>query len=121
MRPYPLMATRMVMLGSFRSALLQYAFHGFHYIVHSESEVFEQLRARRRFTVPVDTDHRAFEADVLAPVVADTGFDGDLGQRRNQHYVLVHRRLAVENRRAGHRHDPNRNALPGKLLLRAEG
>src|SRR6266853_152726 len=68
-----------------RFSLLQYAFHGLHHIVHGETEVLEQFRAGRRLAVAVDPDHRAFEPDVLAPVVADTGFDADLGQRGNQH------------------------------------
>src|SRR5438477_10424588 len=100
------MATRMIMQGSFGFPLLQYAFHGLHHIVHGETEVLEQFRAGRRLAVALDPDHRAFEPDVLAPVVADTGFDGDLGQRGNQHDVLVYLWMAVENRCAWHGHTP---------------
>src|SRR6266852_5974541 len=114
------MATRMLIQTPSGFSLLQYASNGVHYLLDGKAEVFEQLRPGRRFTVAIDADHGALEPDILAPVVADTGFDCDLGQSRDQDHVPVHRRLAVERRGAGHRHDPNRNALLGQLLLRAQ-
>src|SRR5712691_10786093 len=97
---------------------VQDTFYGLHHVVHGETEVLEELCAGRRFAVPVDTDHRAFQADVLAPVVAHAGLDRDFGQSRYQDDVLVHRGLTVEDRGAGHGYHPHRDALFAELLFR---
>src|SRR5512135_1976315 len=80
--------------------------------VDGEAEVLEQGLGRRRRAETIDADHGAIEADVLAPVVADAGFDRDpLATRRRQHAVAVGLRLAVEQVRARHRHDARGNAF----------
>jgi hypothetical protein len=47
-----------------------------------EAEELEQLAGRGRFAEAVDADDGAFEADVLAPEIADTGLDGDARNTR---------------------------------------
>src|SRR6478736_467966 len=75
-----------------------------------EAEILEQRFGRRRRAETVDADHGAVEADVLAPVVGDAGFDRDaLAARRRQHAVAIRLRLTIEQVRAWNRHDPRGN------------
>src|SRR2546425_259352 len=105
------MATRMLIQTPSGFSLLQYASNGVHHVLDGKAEVFEQLRPGRRFTVAIDADYGALKPDILAPVVADTGFDCDLGQSRDQDHVPVHRRLAVERRGRSEEHTSELQSL----------
>src|ERR1700751_2233500 len=80
--------------------------------VDGEAEILEQRFGRRRCAEPVDADHGAVEADVLAPVIGHPGFDRDaLAARSWQHFVAVRLRLAIEQVRTRHRNDARGNTV----------
>ena len=46
-----------------------------HDIIYGETEQLKQFTRGRRLAKAIDTNYVAFEANVLAPEVADTGFN----------------------------------------------
>lgn len=91
------------------------------HVIDRQPEVLEYRRGRRRFAEAIDTDHIAFQPDVLVPAIRHAGFDGKSGHSAWQNGLSVCGTLAIECVGGGHRYDAYTDAVPGEHLARAHG
>src|SRR5512139_2428373 len=68
--PFPCVSASRCLCGS----VFQYSPHGLRHVLGRKAEMLEQLAGRRGLAEAVDTDHRALQPDILAPVVRDPRF-----------------------------------------------
>src|SRR5258708_28851474 len=82
--------------------------------------MLEDIARGRGLAVAIYADHRAVEADILAPEIGNASFHRDSRNSVRQNGFSVIARLAGEDRRGRHGHDTYANSSFGKLLLRAQ-
>src|SRR5258706_12838426 len=83
--------------------------------------MLEEIAGGGGLAKAIHAHHRAFETDVLSPIVADACLDRYLWELPRQHGVPVSRVLAVENAGGGHGDEPHRDAGLRELLLGGHG
>ena len=81
--------------------------------IQCEAEMLEQIAGRRRFTKAIDSEHRVFQADVLAPEIGDSRLDRDTSYALWRNAFPIGGVLAVEHAGRRHRDHGHRDSLFG--------
>src|ERR1700704_6608982 len=88
---------------------LQYLLDRFHHVFCGETEKLEDIGGWRGLAVPVDFADRAFQPDILAPVVADARLNCNTRNAARQHALAIGSVLPIEYAGRGHRNDADGN------------